>query len=183
MLDGLDQGLQGAITEAVKQAVATAVSEAVQATLLQIVTNPEIHTLIRVSLTSLIQQTMPPQPARESAVQEAESRRNALSRAWNWTVGKIKAAGQSVLRALRKVRDGVVGTIAGHIDVSCGGRSDRGRRRRRVRRVGYASAPWLAGVSTVSRQPWRRRARSWPSGLGIFQPRPCTSFRVVVVKR
>src|SRR4051812_30763566 len=47
ILDGLDQALQGAITDAVKEAVSIAVAEAVRSTVLEIVSNPHVLTLLR----------------------------------------------------------------------------------------------------------------------------------------
>ena len=47
ILDGLDQALQGAITDAVKEAVSVAVTEAVHRTVIEIVSHPQILQLLR----------------------------------------------------------------------------------------------------------------------------------------
>jgi hypothetical protein len=148
MLDGLDQGLQGAITDAVKEAVTIAVAEGVRTALVELATNPELLAVIRGGVPA------EPTPAVTAPETKPESKpwhhrvRQGLSRVWQGTIGKLRAVTNAVTSRVRAVRDGVTGSV------------------RQVNRlfglkkplllatgvglvagvVAYLAAPWVAGV-------------------------------------
>lgn len=110
ILDGLDQALQGAITDAVKEAVSTAVSEAVRATLVEIVSNPDVITLLRGVVPAATEKT-------EQEAQPVEQKKTILGRArdfvsgaWNRSLSKVRDIGSSIAKRVRKVRDDAIAT-------------------------------------------------------------------------
>lgn len=145
ILDGLDGALSGAITDAVKEAVTTATAEAVRATLIEVITNPDLIALLRGGALPIAQPHVPVATIPDEA---ALPQPNAISRAWRWSINKLKAVGQGIKSRVRSARDGVVSTyrqassiwslrrpvlialgVGAVIGVTC-----------------YASSPWLAGV-------------------------------------
>ena len=145
ILDGLDGALSGAITEAVKEAVSTATAEAVRATLVEVITNPDVMALLRggtipfaqpvVAAPTRCEEPVPPQP-------------NAMSRAWRWSIQKIKNIGQAIGARVRGVRDGAVSTyrqassiwsLRRPVLISLGVGLVIGI-------ICFASSPWLAGI-------------------------------------
>ena len=145
ILDGLDGALTGAITDAAKEAFAATAAEAVRATLIEVFTNADVIALIRGG-------AVPMAPPVVSAPTKCEEptplQPNAMSRAWRWSISKIKNVGQTIAARIRGVRDGVVSTyrqasgiwslrrpvlislgVGLVIGVTC-----------------FASSPWLAGI-------------------------------------
>lgn len=146
ILDGLDKALQGAITES----VSAAVTEAIRATLLEVVSNPQVITLLRgVMSPTLPKSEQPaaqaPEPAHPTHVGRV---RSAISSAWRWSLAKIRAIPRAIGSRINAVYGGVVhachqanaiwslkrpifiAMLAGLL----------------VGMVSYASSPWFAGV-------------------------------------
>lgn len=144
ILDGLDQALSGAITEAVKDAVSSAVAEAVRATLLEIVANPQvlsllssasIPTAVREESTSPTGAEPPPRPGR-------------LRRVWQGTKAKCRAAVGAVAARAERIYQGVsriyrqanaVWKLKRPLVIAIAVGAVVGM-------VVYASSPWLAGI-------------------------------------
>ena len=150
ILDGLDGALTGAITEAVKDAVSSAVGEAVRATLMEVMTNPDILALVRgaqspASPPSAEPPSSPPAPRPRAIPRVGQT----IAFAWSCflkkaatVVGAITAPAQNAYRgalgaykqinAIWRLRRPIlvslaVGAVVGVV-------------------VGYAAAPWLAGA-------------------------------------
>lgn len=147
ILDGLDQGLAGAITDAIKEVLPAATAEAVRATIVELVTNPDIITLIRTGGVP-IAPSMAPSSVPMQAPQPAESKPNAIARAWRWTTSKVKGIGQGIASRVRGVREGAVGvyrqassiwSLRRPVLISLGVGMVVGM-------ICYASSPWLAGM-------------------------------------
>ena len=152
IIDALDVGLTGAVKDAVREAVSTAVSETVRATLLEIVTNPDVLVLLR-SLNPVVVQPSPdsaPTTATQPCLSTSQRLRQSISSAWTWSLSKVKAAGNTIASRYRKIRDGAVSTfqkinlvwrlkrrllIAFGVGVTIG-------------TLGYFASPGLAGVLT-----------------------------------
>ena len=145
ILDVLDEGLKGAVADAVREAVGAAVSEAVQAVLLELMTNPEIR--------KMAQQPAPDPPPRKDEEQRKPSG-SLLSRAW----GKVRSAAAScagtVGAALTAARLAwcVASSKAKALVLGCaaagGGAGDRP--------LGWRTRPPRKSHCGSSRAPWRR---------------------------
>ena len=144
ILDGLDQALSGAITEAVKDAVSSAVAEAVRATLLEIVANPQVLSLLSSASIPTAVREEPTSPTGT----EAPPRPGRLRRVWQGTKAKCRAAGEAVAARAKRIQEGVSGIYRQAdavwklkrpivIAISVGAV---------VGMVVYASSPWLAGI-------------------------------------
>ena len=146
ILDGLDGALGGAITDAVKEAVSTATAEAVRATLVEVISNPDVMALLRGGPFPVAQPYMAPPPAPSN--EPTAPQPNGLTRAWRWTIGKVKGLAQGVASRVCGVRDSAVSTyrqassiwsLKRPLLISLGVGVVVGM-------VCYASSPWLAGV-------------------------------------
>ena len=150
ILDGLDGALAGAITDAVKDAVSTGVAEAVRATLIEIVSNPQILSLLRGVVPSIVQpagqqEAQAPhasEPAPHSAI------RRGLTSAWRWATAKLCATRHATVLSGRQVVHGLVRTWR---------RANAVWQLKRplfvalligfvVGTVSYASSPWVGGI-------------------------------------
>jgi len=147
ILDGLDQALTGAITEAVKEAVSTAVSEAVRATLIEVVTNPDVLSLLRGGIAPVASAPLAADAAATTPTVIGRVRR-FVSSAWQRALAKVRGVGAGVAQRVCSVRDGVVATYQG---ISAIWRWKRAVLialgiGAAVGVVGYLSSPWCAGV-------------------------------------
>ena len=148
MLDGLDQGLQGAITDAVKDAVSVAVVEAVRATVMEIVTNPDVIALLRGSITPEAPRSIEPQQTEPIKPQQMEPKPSLVSRIRERIGDKLKRLKKAITSPVRTGRDKIVKSyqkvnaiwklkkpmlIALGIGVVSGV-------------VGYTASPWFAGI-------------------------------------
>jgi hypothetical protein len=149
ILDGLDVALSGAISETVKDAVSTAVAEAVRATLIEIVANPQVMSLLRGVAPSIVPQTSPEEP--QVAARDPKPHvhvRRGLTSAWRWATAKLRATRQATVLSARQAMHGLVRTwhranavwqlkrplfVALLIGFVAGV-------------VSYASSPWVAGI-------------------------------------
>jgi hypothetical protein len=169
ILDGLDQGLSGAISDALKEIVPTVVAETLKATLLEIVTNPDILALLRGNLPPASPPSAEPQPPAQRPTAIARVGQ-AFVNAWAWSLKKTAAAGRAIASPVRNAYHGAVATyrqinaiwhLRRPIMISLAVGAAVGVV------VGYLAAPWLAGVvsgvgamsATMSAQiaVWTRR--------------------------
>ena len=148
ILDGLDGALAGAITDAVKDAVSTAVAETVRATLIEIVSNPQVLSLLRGVVPAIVQ---PASQAAQAATSEPAPHgriRRGLTSAWRWATAKLRATRQSTVLGAQQAVHGVVRTWR---------RANAVWQLKRplfvalligfvVGMVSYASSPWVGGV-------------------------------------
>jgi hypothetical protein len=148
ILDGLDGALQGAITDAVKVAVSSAVAEAVRATLLEIVANPSALALLHGGVVPPNQAAAPTGEVKQRSSILRRSGK-AIAGAWSWTLAKAKAMGHAIVAPVRNAYQGAVSTyrqvnamwrLRSPILIALGIGALIGVI------VGYASAPWVAGV-------------------------------------
>jgi hypothetical protein len=140
ILDGLAEGLNEAVAGAVKEAVGRAVKEAVQAVLAEVLSNPDLLSLLRGTLAPAAAADAQPVMAEAAPIQ----RKGRLKRAWNWAKGQVQRLGRSLA------------TLGSHLRV--------------VRRfkVEVATAFMIgagAGVAAYYAGPWLSAA---VSGLGAF---------------
>jgi hypothetical protein len=150
ILDGLDGALSGAITDAVKDAVSTAVAETVRATLIEIVSNPQVISLLRGVVPSIVQPTgqQEAQAPRASEPTPHGPTRRGVTSAWRWATAKLRATRQATVLSARQAVHGLVRTwrranavwqlkrplfVALLIGFVAG-------------MVSYASSPWVAGI-------------------------------------
>jgi len=151
ILDGLDQALTGAITEAVKEAVSTAVSEAVRATLIEVVTNPDVLALLRGGIAPVASVQVSASAAADSAAPRPTvvgRVRRFVSSSWKRALAKVRGVGAGVAQRIRSVRDGIKATYQG---ISAIWRLKRAVLialgiGAAVGVVGYVASPWCAGV-------------------------------------
>jgi hypothetical protein len=94
MLDGLADGLNGAVADAVKGAVAIAVQEAVRAALTEVLSNPAVLAKL---------QPVQPAPAAEPAV-AVPTLSERLASCGNWAAEKVQSAGACIRTGLGRVR-------------------------------------------------------------------------------
>jgi hypothetical protein len=150
ILDGLDEALAGAIADTLKEAVTMAATEAVRATLIGIVTNPDVITLMRSGLTPTA--TEPTPTAVRTIAAETPGivgrLRQAITAAWQRALSKVKAVGTSVASRARQIGRGVVKTYCGinaiwrlkrPLLIALGIGSIAGI-------IAHASSPWFAGI-------------------------------------
>jgi hypothetical protein len=149
ILDGLDQALTGAITDAVKDAVSTAVTEAVRATLVEVVTNPDVLSLLRGGIAPVASAPLPASVAAAATTTTVIGRvRRFLSSTWQRCLAKVRGVSAGVSQRVRSVRDGAVATYQG---ISAIWRLKRALLialgiGAAVGVAGYLSSPWFAGV-------------------------------------
>jgi hypothetical protein len=157
LLDGLSEGLNEAVGDAVKSAVGAAVREAVQATLLEVLSSPQL-------LGSALAQHSPPAPPTQAEpVPQRPPRTGALQGAWGWVSGKAEQVQKGLSQAwawcLKKLRQGWAGVSAFSLALSSMAGALAGclwHARRTcaialgvgltVGVVGYLAGPFLAGV-------------------------------------
>jgi hypothetical protein len=140
ILDGLADGLNEAVANAVQQAVALAVKEAVKAVLTEILGNAAVMDKLR----SMADSSANPEPepvVAETPLPRAEGR---MKRAWQWTRGQVRRAGQALAGAVGRLR--VV-------------------RRFKVELVTALAAGAAMGVAAYYAGPWLSAALS---GVGAF---------------
>jgi hypothetical protein len=117
ILDGLDEALAGSITDAVKQAVSTAVAEAVRATLIEVVTNPDILAALRGGITAVASAPgfSPTEPASETVTPPtfAGRTRRFMSSCWRNALAKVRGVTSGIRQRVHNARDGVVATYQG----------------------------------------------------------------------
>lgn len=146
ILDGLDQALQGAITDAVKEAVSVAVGEAVKVTLTELVTNPEIIQLLRGIVPS---QAEPAKIPEAHPVTPASQLAHNVAMIATWVKDRVVSGVRKIIAPIRNTTTGAVATMR-HIN-----RIWALRRPLTIAAVtglavgiavGCAAGPWLAGI-------------------------------------
>jgi hypothetical protein len=150
ILDGLDEALAGAIADTLKDAVTMAAAEAVRATLIGVVTNPDVIALMRSGLVPTATEPVPTEL--RTIVAETPDMvgrvRQAITAAWRWSLSKVKAVGTAVAYRTCRIGRGIVKTYCGinamwklkrPLLIALGIGSTAGV-------IAYASSPWFAGV-------------------------------------
>ena len=105
ILDGLSEALSESVAAAVKEATAQAVQQAVQATLTEILTSPELLTLIGAARAPApVTETAPP-----PAASPAPGLRDRFGSAVSWARQKLHAARAACSRRLSALRPRLLG--------------------------------------------------------------------------
>jgi hypothetical protein len=98
MIDGLSNAIPETIRDSLQQAVGAAVTEGVRTALLEMLSNPDLLTVLRGALTP--EPTPPAQPKTPGLLGKL-GLAAAAARAWSW--GKVRGAGRATAGCARKV--------------------------------------------------------------------------------
>lgn len=142
MIDGLDQGIKEVITDGVKESVGAAVGEAVRATLLELVTHPNVMGMLGgENMAEVVQPATadsPGAPARPTLLQRFA---NNIADFGHWLVAQLRTLGRGLTWPVRKLSEvcanagnrPILGALLIGILIGC---------------LGTAGAPWVAaGIS------------------------------------
>jgi hypothetical protein len=149
ILDGLAEGLNQAVAQAVQDAVGVAVREAVRSVLAELLTNPDVLTLVRAAAAPPSAAGAEPEAGRPFPVA------GGLGRAWAWVGDRVRQARRAAALMLRRARRALAG-----------GRALLGYARRHWVRLSAALAVGAAaGAAAYWAGPW---FAAGAAGLGGF---------------
>jgi hypothetical protein len=155
ILDALSEGLNGAVADAVKEAAGAAVQEAVRQALIEVLTNPDVLTLIGGAVRT--QAPAPPAPDVPPVVVDSRlGLREPLGALGSWAGRQVRAARSACTRAAAAGLRGLGGLgarllplwqLRKHLLVALGVGAAAGL-------VAYVAGPWVAallsGVATFA---------------------------------